>query len=167
MQKTNSVSIEQLFKKVSEGMYVRNAAYIRPRYFVDEITKQFSIERYGCYDHARDEARTAVIKIINHCDRSNYGITGFINEVLNSELHKRISDATEIVKAIPPTVFQVAIDSIREYEKTSARLATEVLSIRPKVGIDKQGYFLNRIELVDDPKKIIRKYKAKETKRAF
>ena len=70
MSKTKSNSISQLFKQTSEGMYVRNAAYIRPRYFVDQSTQKFSIERYGCYDHALDEARTAVTKIIYHCDRN-------------------------------------------------------------------------------------------------
>ena len=167
MSKTKSNSISQLFKKSSEGMYVRNAAYIRPRYFVDQSTQKFSIERYGCYDHARDEARTAVTKIIYHCDRNGYGIEGFINEVLEMELQNKNSYATEIVRAIPPTVFQVAIDSILEYEKVSKKPVTSALSIRPKVGSDKQGYFVKRIEIIDSPTKVARKYKGNYLKRAF
>ena len=167
MPKTESESISQLFKKSSEGMYVRNAAYIRPRYFVDQSTQKFSIERYGCYDHARDEARTAVTKIIYQCDRSGYGIKDFINEVLEMELQDRKSVATEIVRAIPPTVFQVAIDSILAYEESSQKLVTSALSIRPKIESDKHGYFVKRIEIVDSPSKVTRKYKGNYLKRAF
>lgn len=167
MPNTNTKQNKQQPIKSSQVVYVKDAAYTRPIYYLDRTTKKYSIERYGCYDHARDESRTAISKIIHQCDRQGYGIEGFINEVIEMELKNCRSHATEIVKSIPPTTFQVAIDSIVAYECKSKKAVTSALSIRPKVLSDKKGYFVKQIELVDSPIRISRKYKANELKRAF
>ena len=167
MRCVNTQQVNKAIKKTSKGNFVQNASYLRARFFLTGTTTESTIERYGSYDHARDEARTAASRIIKHTRRSNYRVAGYIKEVLDLFANNKKGRAREIFEQTPPEVLRVVINSLTNYEKRSGQPIGRILSIRPDIQRDEKGYFVKKVVLVDNPKKIARIYKGNDYNDAF
>ncbi|MGV0998846.1 MAG: hypothetical protein ACOYBQ_05930 [Fluviibacter sp.] len=167
MPNTNTNQVNKKFQKLSKGNFIQNAAYLRARFFLTGTTTEDTVERFGSYDHARDEARTATSRIIKHTRRSNYRIAGYIKEVLDLFANNKKGRAREIFEQTPPEVLRVVLKSLTIYEKRTGQPIGRILSIRPDIERDEQGYFVKKVVLVDNPKKITRIYKGNDYNDAF
>lgn len=167
MRNINTQAVNKSIQKTSKGNFVQNAAYLRARFFLTGTTTEDTVERFGSYDHARDEARTATSRIIKHTRRSNCGIAGYIKEVLELFARNKKGRARQIFEQTPPEVLEVCLQSLTDYEKKSGQPIGRILSIRPKIQRDEKGYFVKKVVLVDNPKNIPRIYKGNDYNDAF
>lgn len=163
---TNTHQQNKTLKNKGAREYLKNSEYERPVYCKDELGN-YTVERFLSSDHARDEARTATSRIIKHTRRNNCGIAGYIKEVLQliSKGHK--GRARTIFEKTPRETLKVVLKSLCDYEKKSGGPIGRVLSIRPDIHKDKDGYFVKRVVLIDNPKKIRRIYKGNDYNDAF
>lgn len=167
MRNIKAQEVNKTIQKTSKGNFIQNAAYLRARFFLKGTTTEETVERYGSYKHARDEARTATAKIIKHTRRCNYRIAGYIKEVLDLFANNKKGRAREIFEQTPPEVLRVVLKSLTNYEKRKGQPIGRILSIRPDIDRDEQGYFVKKVVLVDNPKKITRIYKGNDYNDAF
>lgn len=167
MRNINTQAVNKTIQKTSKGNFVQNAAYLRARFFLTGTTTEVTVERFGSYDHARDEARTAASRIIKHTRRSNCGIAGYLKEVLDLLARNEKGRARQIVEQTPPEVLKVTIKLLIDYERKSGQPIGRILSIRPDIQRDEKGYFVKKVILEDNPKKITRIYKGNDYNDAF
>lgn len=157
-QNTKTKQHNQTTQNQETREYLKKAEYSRPVYFQDEHGNR-TVERFLSYDHARDEARTVAIKIIKHCRRKGIGIDQFIQNGLLSHSSLKNDKESSIMRKTPPETLKNSLRSLRQFEKNTNKRITAALSIRPEIGWDEKGYFVRGINLVDNPAKIVRKYK--------
>lgn len=167
MTNLNKAVTKKHFQKNTSGTFVENAAYLRARFFLTGTSTKETVERYGCKDDARNEARTATARIIRHTRRNNCGVAGYITEVLKLYSNGHKGKARTICEKTPPEAFKVVIKSLCDYEKRTGNPIGRILSIRPVIERDKMGYFIKRVTLVDNPKKITRIDKGNDYNDAF